>query len=98
MPRVHASGALTAPRLVTVGQLEQRYKGTDVLLGALRRLVESGLDARLVVVGEGRERPWLERRAGELGVAGRSTGSRACTPSTTSGSSSPRASRPFPTS
>ena len=72
-PRVHARvpGALTAPRLVTVGQLEQRYKGTDVLLGALRRLVELGLDARLVVVGEGRERPWLEALAGQLGVAGR---------------------------
>lgn len=69
-PRVHAR-ALDAPRLVTVGQLEQLYKGTDVLLRALRRLVDRGLDARLTVVGEGRFRPWLADLARQLGVGAR---------------------------
>lgn len=77
-PRVHAgvhprghSRLLASPRLVTVGQLEQLYKGTDVLLGALRRLAGAGLDARLVIVGEGRQRPSLEHLARRLGVDGR---------------------------
>jgi glycosyltransferase involved in cell wall biosynthesis len=71
-PRAHAQ-PLAAPRLVTVGQLEQLYKGTDVLLAALRRLVEQGLDARLTIVGEGRYRPFLEDLAGRLGVRERVT-------------------------
>jgi phosphatidylinositol alpha-1,6-mannosyltransferase len=71
-PRVHA-GPQAAPRLVTVGQLEQLYKGTDVLLGALRRLVADGLDARLTIVGDGRFRPFLEDLAGRLGVRERVT-------------------------
>lgn len=73
-PRVHPRG-LASPRLVTVGQLEQLYKGTDVLLGALRRLVDpgsgDGIDARLVIVGDGRQRPMLEDLARALGVDGR---------------------------
>jgi phosphatidylinositol alpha-1,6-mannosyltransferase len=71
-PRVHPA-PLAAPRLVTVGQLEQLYKGTDVLLHALRRLVDAGLDPRLTIVGDGRYRPALEDLARDLGLAGRVT-------------------------
>ncbi|WP_428269494.1 glycosyltransferase [Haliangium sp.] len=59
------------PHLVTVGQLEQRYKGTDVLLRALAHAVAGGLDLRLSVVGEGRYRPGFEALARRLGVAER---------------------------
>jgi phosphatidylinositol alpha-1,6-mannosyltransferase len=69
-PRRHP-GPLGSPRLVTVGQLEQLYKGTDLLLGALRLLVDAGLDPHLVIVGEGRQRPALEQLARSLGVADR---------------------------
>ncbi|ACY12947.1 glycosyltransferase [Haliangium ochraceum] len=67
-PRTHTA-AVQAPHLVTVGQLEQPYKGTDLLIEAVRALRERGLDARLTVVGDGRFRRALEAHARTLGVA-----------------------------
>lgn len=46
-------------------------KGFDVLLRALRQLGDRGLDARLVLGGDGPERPRLEALAAELGLGGR---------------------------
>jgi len=58
------------PELILhVGRLVEK-KGTAVLLEALARLRTARPDARLVVIGEGPERPALERRAAELGVGG----------------------------
>jgi glycosyltransferase involved in cell wall biosynthesis len=57
--------------LVTVGSLENPNKAVDVQIDALARCVNSGLDARLVVVGGGRLRPGLEAQARSLGVADR---------------------------
>jgi glycosyltransferase involved in cell wall biosynthesis len=54
--------------LVTVGSLEQLYKGTDILIDALARCRQKGIDLRLTVVGDGRHRPELEQRAERLGV------------------------------
>ncbi|GAB2962778.1 hypothetical protein GCM10027280_59570 [Micromonospora polyrhachis] len=59
--------------LVSVGSLEQMYKGIDTLLEALAILVRSGLSLRLVHVGAGRFRPLLEQLAVRLGVADRVT-------------------------
>ncbi|MBI4577502.1 MAG: glycosyltransferase [Planctomycetes bacterium] len=56
--------------LLAVGRLVP-YKGFDTALGALARLVASGLDARLVVIGEGPERARLLGLARERGVAER---------------------------
>lgn len=53
-------------RLLFVGRLVEK-KGVDVLLRALAGVP----DARLVVVGDGPERPRLQRLAGDLCVAGR---------------------------
>lgn len=50
-------------RVVTVGSLEQRYKGVADLVEAVRCCRRGGLDLRLTVVGEGRLRPALERLA-----------------------------------
>lgn len=55
-------------RLISVGSLEHRYKGIDVLLRAIRKCADRCFDCRLVVVGEGRSRPALESLAGHLGI------------------------------
>jgi hypothetical protein len=60
-------------RLVAVGTMEQRYKGQDVLLHAVRRCVEAGTDLTLVLVGDGRHRPELEALSDVLGLSGRVT-------------------------
>lgn len=63
-----APGALREPVLVTVGSLNHLYKAPDVLLEAVARCRRSGLDASLVVVGDGRYRPMLEARCRLLGI------------------------------
>ncbi len=55
-----------------VGRLAPE-KGFDLLIRSLAGLVANGVDARLVIVGDGHERAALERLAGELGVADRVT-------------------------
>ncbi|MQA30967.1 MAG: glycosyltransferase [Luteitalea sp.] len=63
---------VTGPfRLITVGSLEQLYKGTDVLLESVARCVLAGVDVTLTVVGDGKYRSLLESRAKGLGIAGR---------------------------
>jgi glycosyltransferase involved in cell wall biosynthesis len=64
--------ALAAPEPVPpagpvlfVGRLE-KVKGVRVLLRAFRLLLEDRPDARLTVVGDGRDRPYLERAAADL--------------------------------
>ncbi|HSC28244.1 MAG TPA: glycosyltransferase, partial [Vicinamibacterales bacterium] len=56
--------------LVTVGALDQPYKGTGVLLDAVSQLRGRGLPVRLRIVGDGRLLPDLERRCEELGASG----------------------------
>jgi phosphatidyl-myo-inositol dimannoside synthase len=56
-------------RVVTVGRLNNPYKGVDVLLQALRRILDGGLRVELTIVGDGVLRPALENRAHALGVA-----------------------------
>lgn len=55
--------------LVTVGSLEQPYKGIDVLIQALARCMAAGIDMRLTVVGEGRYRTSLEQMAQRCGAS-----------------------------
>lgn len=57
--------------VVAVGSLEQLYKGPDVLIDAVKMLVENGLPVRLVWVGNGMYRPSLEQRVRALGLADR---------------------------
>jgi glycosyltransferase involved in cell wall biosynthesis len=61
------------PTLVSVGTLEQLYKGVDVLVAALARLAATGLALRLVHLGDGRCRPQIESLAARWGVADRVT-------------------------
>lgn len=55
--------------LVSVGSLEQMYKGIDTLIEAVALLTRDGLPVRLVHVGEGRFRPHLARLAAQRQVA-----------------------------
>jgi glycosyltransferase involved in cell wall biosynthesis len=58
------------PRIAYVGRLE-RYKNVDVLLRAFAAIGDRFPAARLVVIGQGGDRPRLERVAAETGVAAR---------------------------
>ena len=53
-----------------VGRLSPE-KGFEILLHAVRLLLARGLDVRLIIVGEGGERPKLEALARELRIDGR---------------------------
>ena len=58
--------------LLIVGRMAttERYKGHDQLLEALPRVLELCPNARLVVAGEGDDRPRLEEKAAYLGLGG----------------------------
>lgn len=58
--------------LVFAGRLVP-HKNPGILLPVLQRLRAEGIPARLWLVGEGGERPTLEARASELGLAGHVT-------------------------
>lgn len=60
----------TVRTLVTVGALDQPYKGTDVLIDAVARARQRGLDLHVVVIGDGRLRSRLERRSAKLDLGG----------------------------
>lgn len=60
-----------AVRLVSVGSLEQPYKGIDTLIEAMPMLVRAGLEAHLVHLGDGRCRADLERLVRERRLGGR---------------------------
>lgn len=64
---------LRAATLVSIGSLEQLYKGIDTLIEALALLTGDGPAVRLVHVGVGAYRPQLEQLAARLGVADRVT-------------------------
>jgi glycosyltransferase involved in cell wall biosynthesis len=69
---------VTAPRkaerfrkpatLVTVGSLSHYHKAPDILIMAVHACVQEGLDLRLVLVGDGKERRALEAMVAERGL------------------------------
>ena len=62
------SGVREGWRLVTVGSLEQRYKGVHTLLEAVGELHRRGVHCTLDVVGDGATRGELEARSRALGL------------------------------
>ncbi len=68
MERLGVSGR---PTLLTVARIVKanRYKGHDVVLRALAKVVSSVPDVAYVIVGEGDDLDYLERLAREYGVA-----------------------------
>lgn len=63
----------TPLRLISVGTMEQMYKGFDVLIEALRLCVENCLDLQLVLVGDGKHRVELEDQVRKSGLESRVT-------------------------
>lgn len=61
----------TSFTLITVGTLDQLYKGVDVLIDAVALCLKRGLNLRLVVVGDGRHRRDLEVRCRKRGIEDR---------------------------
>jgi glycosyltransferase involved in cell wall biosynthesis len=57
--------------LISVASLAQLYKGTDTLIEALHQCVSTGLNLRLIVVGDGKWRGELMTRAATLGLTDR---------------------------
>jgi glycosyltransferase involved in cell wall biosynthesis len=55
-------------RVVTVGSLEQTYKGCDVLIDAVAICRHWGTKVELSIIGEGRCRPELERQVRDCGL------------------------------
>ncbi|MER7273387.1 glycosyltransferase [Dactylosporangium sp. NPDC000244] len=70
-PRRDTGSPRVALRLLTVGSLEQPYKGIDTLIEALPLLAGNGIEASLVHVGDGRCRADLERLVRERRLGGR---------------------------
>jgi glycosyltransferase involved in cell wall biosynthesis len=61
------------PLIGAIGRLE-RQKGLEYLIEACAKLKAQGLDPQLVLVGDGRQRPALEKQAASLGVQAVFTG------------------------
>src|ERR1039458_2888941 len=57
--------------VISVGGMAQLYKGQDLLIDAVGICIRSGLDVRLVLVGDGRHRRELESRVVAAGIASR---------------------------
>lgn len=58
-------------RLAAIGTHEQLYKGHDLVIGAVRALVERGWEVSATLVGDGRFQPELRALADKVGVADR---------------------------
>jgi len=71
LQRAARAGGAGRFRIAFVGSLEFPYKGLDVLIAALARDVQDGLDSELVILGVGRQRAALESLARRLGVSDR---------------------------
>lgn len=69
-PLARAPRVAGAPRFITVGRLAA-VKNVTMLLQAFAEAVGRHPGATLRIVGDGPERPMLERRASELGIAAR---------------------------
>jgi glycosyltransferase involved in cell wall biosynthesis len=62
------SSEFDSPTLLAVARLV-RQKGLDILIQAMRPIKDSVPDARLLLAGDGPERPALERLARDVGLA-----------------------------
>ncbi|MBO3460073.1 glycosyltransferase family 4 protein [Aetokthonos hydrillicola Thurmond2011] len=57
--------------LITVGTLAQLYKAPDILIKAVAACVKEGLDLELILIGDGKHRPELERLTKNIGLGTR---------------------------
>lgn len=69
-PRLQRQGVRTFT-LISVGTLAQLYKAPDILIDAIAIGVQTGLDLKLILVGDGQYRAELEARVAKLGIGER---------------------------
>jgi len=69
-PAIERTAPPAPPLVLFVGRLT-RQKGPGRFLEAARRVLEGMPEARFAIAGTGERLPWLRRRAGELGLAGK---------------------------
>ncbi|MET7668603.1 glycosyltransferase family 4 protein [Micromonospora luteifusca] len=69
-PRTETGRRGNAFHVVTVGTMDQMYKGFDTLITAVGRLNRDGVRVRMSQIGTGRFQPRLEQLAARLSVAG----------------------------
>jgi len=69
--RTYSEDMTYCKKIIMVGSLEHGYKGVDVLLTAMRDVVDRIPDSSLTIVGDGIYRASLERQAELLGIADR---------------------------
>lgn len=62
------SEQLSSPKIVSVGSLEQLYKGPDTMLKCLSLLDDQDVSADLTWLGGGKYRSELQQQANELGI------------------------------
>lgn len=67
-PRPAASFNTAKPHLVLVGNMQKSFKGHDVLLKAMKRLKDDGLETRLTIVGYGENRDLYAGMAETMGL------------------------------
>jgi len=61
----------TALRICYVGTMAQLYKGQDILIKAFASCVNKGMNSELIMIGDGRYRPQLEKLTRQLSIAER---------------------------
>lgn len=54
--------------LISIGSLEQMYKSPDIVLQALKKVIDSGFSCCLKWLGDGKYRPGMEALADKLGI------------------------------
>ncbi len=69
-PRRHVAGR---SKILAIGSQEQRYKGHDVLLRAVRRLLDDGMQVDVTIVGGGRAHDEIRQLVISLGLGERVT-------------------------
>lgn len=58
-------------RLCHAGTMAAKYKGQDILIEAAGRCLREGLNLEVVLMGDGRFRPFYEQKAAAMGIAER---------------------------
>jgi glycosyltransferase involved in cell wall biosynthesis len=66
--RVARDSSRSPLTLICVGGMQELYKAQDVLVRAVAQCAQQGDNLRLVLIGEGKYRPMLEKMAGQLGI------------------------------
>ncbi len=54
--------------IVTVGSMEQMYKGIDLVIAATAKLKQKGFDIELKIIGDGKNKRKMEKKAKKLNI------------------------------